>query len=350
MRRGAGAPVFILVGALACGGFAETPTVTLPKPDAEGWIKLFRGDNTADFSIYSGSGAPSQNPRSFADPFYVQGGDTIRTDGAPNAQLIFRQNFSHYIMQVQLRWPGNLGNTGVMTKIQWSDPGQGDGLPRAVEVQGDPNQGIGQIWALGNMQGQAEGTWITVRARMISHPFGGGQAAQADSTAPEIDWGGGGAHSKNLIVGFPGWRQPRPAALNNGGWVTIEVESHGHDTTRHFVDGQKVMEYRNPRIASQTDANNIVKRLTTGMLSVQSEGTQVWYRNWRIKLLPEDPLYESLYGPPVTLAPRPASESRSASLRLGFQDGALRILSGGRPVSTLDGRRIGQAGEPGKGR
>jgi hypothetical protein len=339
-------PTSFLIGVLACAGFAQTtPSVTLPKPDAEGWIKLYRGDNTSDFSIYTGNGVPSQNPRSFGDPFYAQGGDTIRTDGAPNAQLIFRQNFSHYVMQVQLRWPENLGNTGVMTKIQWNDPGQGDGLPRAVECQGDPGQGIGQIWALGNMQGQAEGTWITVRARMISHPFGGGQAAQADSTAPEIDWGGGGAHSRNLIVGFPGWRQPRPAALENKGWVTIEVESHGHDTTRHFVDGQKVMEYRNPRIAAQTNANNIVKRLTAGMLSVQSEGTQVWYRNWRIKLLPQDPLYESLYGPPVTLAPRPSSRSWTGALRLGFQDGVLTVLTEGRPAFTLEGRRL-DAGLP----
>lgn len=332
--------VMLLLGAMACPGFGQDSAVTLPKPDAEGWIKIFRGTNTSDFSVYTGNGVPSRNPQPFGAPFHVQGGDTIRTTGSPNAQLIFRQNFSHYRMQVQLRWPSNLGNTGVMTKLQWSDPGQGGGLPRAVEVQGDPNQGIGQVWTLGNMSGQAEGTWITVRGRMVNHPFGGGQAAQADSTSPEIDWGGGGAHSKNTIIGYPGWQRPRPAALGNGGWVTIEVESHGHDTTRHFVDGQKVMEYSNPRIASQTNANSIVKRLTAGMLSVQSEGTQVWYRNWRIRLLPEDPLYASLYGPSVALSPQPMSRSRTSSLRLGFQDGVLTVLSEGRPPFTLEGRRL----------
>lgn len=332
---------------LPLGVVAQTlPTVNLPRPDAEGWIKIFRGDNTSDFAIYSGSGAPSQNPRVFADPFYVQGGDTIRTDGSPNAQLIFKQEFSHYIMQVQLRWPGNLGNTGVMTKIQWNDAGQGDGLPRAIEVQGDPNQGIGQIWTLGNMRGQSEGTWITVRGRMIPHPFGGGnQAVQADSTSPVIDWGGGGAHSHNTIVGFPGWQQPRPAALTNGGWVTIEVVSNGHDTTRHYVNGQKVMEYWNPRIAPQNNANSIIKRLTKGMLSVQSEGTQVWYRNWRIKLLPEDPLYGSLYPVPVQLAKRPRGGSGVVRLnqglsRLGFDGKTLSVLRGepnqaGRPASVI---------------
>lgn len=329
---------------LLCGGLsgavsAQSPVI-LPKPDKDGWIRIFRGDNTADFSVYTGNGVPSRTSQPFGSPFFVQGGDTIRTSGSPNAQLIFRQNFSHYRMQVQLRWPGNLGNTGVMTKLQWGDTGQGGGLPRAVECQGDPGQGMGQIWALGSINGQSGGTWITVRARMVTHPFGGGQAARADSASPEMDYGGVGSPSNNLIIGFPGWQQPRPAALNNGGWVSFEVESHGHDTTRHFIDGQKVMEYRNPRIAPRNNANSIVKRLTEGMLSVQSEGTQVWYRGWRIKLLPEDPLYSSLYGPPVTLAPRSRPESRSQPLRLGFRNGVLSVLSGGIPAADIAGRRF----------
>jgi hypothetical protein len=226
-----------------------------------------------------------------------------------------------------------------MTKLQFEDVGQGGGLPRSVECQGDPGQGIGQIWSLGSIDGQQGGTWITVRARLVNHPFGGSaQAAQADSTQPEIDYGGAGA--PNLIIGFPGWQRPRPAALDNGGWVTIEVESHGYDTTRHFVDGQKVMQYRNPRIAPRNNANSIIKRLTAGMLSVQSEGTQVWYRNWRIQLLSEDPLYASLYEPTSTLSPRPGARIRNASLRLGFRDGVLSILSEGRHAYSLEGRRL----------
>jgi hypothetical protein len=324
---------------MAQSGWAQNPTVTLPKPDTDGWIKIFRGGNTSDFSIYSGSGAPSQNPKAFGSPFFVQGGDTIRTSGSPNAQLIFKQNFSHYIMEVQLRWPGNLGNTGVMTKIQYGDVGQGDGLPRAVECQGDPNQGIGQIWALGSIDGQSGGTWITVRARMVTHPFGGGQAAQADSTQAEIDYGGVGAPSNNLIIGFPGWQKPKPAALTNAGWVTIRVESHGKDTTRHFVDDQKVMEYRNPRIAPKNNANSVVKYLTEGMLSVQSEGTQVWYRNWRIKLLPEDPLYASLYGTTTLSGPRAIRMSPERH-PFGFNGSVLTLLVEGQPSADLRGRRL----------
>lgn len=324
----------------AIGRGQPVPTVVLPKPDSAGWIKLFRGNNTSDFAIYQGNGAPSRNPMAFGPPFYVQGGDTIRTSGSPNAQLILKQNFSHYIVEVQMRWPGNLGNTGLMTKIQWGDTGQGDALPRGIECQGDPNQGPGQIWALGSIGGQSGGTWVTVHAKLVNHPFGGGvTAAQADSTQPEIDYGGVGAPSNNLIIGFPGWQKPHPAALDNHDWITYRVESHGKDTSRHFINGQKVMEYRNPRIAPRNNANQVIKYLTEGMFAVQSEGSQVWFRNWRIKLLPEDPLYKDLYPSSVLRMPR-AARKGSEAYRFGFNGATLAILSDGRPVADVAGRRF----------
>jgi hypothetical protein len=318
--------------------------VNLAKPDADGWIKIFHGTNQSDFSLYTGSGTPAQEATKapFGGPFAILSGDTITTTGSPNGQLILKQNFSHYIMEVDLRWPNSLGNTGVMTKIQWNDVGQGGGLPRAIECQGDPGQGIGQIWALGSIDGQSGGTWISVHAKLVNHPFGGGvTAAQADSTQPEIDYGGVGAPSNNLVIGFPGWQKPHPAALDNKGWVTIRVESHGKDTTRHYVDGVKVMQYRNPRIAPKNNANQVTKYLTEGMLSIQSEGTPIWYRNWRIKLLPEDPLYASLYPTRLLEAPR-AIRKAPEPYRLGFDGATLKILSNDGQASSLTGRRLGE--------
>lgn len=319
-------PVLVLMGAIAHPAFAQFPTVNLPKPDADGWIKIFRGDNTADFAVYTTGGSPAQEGKPFGDPFYVQSGDTIRTDGNPGGQLIFKQNFSHYIMEVQLRWPNGLGNCGIMTKIQWNSQGQGGGLPQCIECQGDPGQGMGQIWSLGP---NGNKPWITFRGK--THERG----AQVDSTRPPMDFGNSGA---NCIVGFPGWQQPRPAGLN-GGWVTLRVEVDGKDTSRHFVDGQKVMEYWNPRLAPSNNSNAVTKYLVEGMVSVQSEGPTVWYRNWRIKLMEEDPLYKSLYPTTSLLQAAPPVRKGSQAYRLSFDGATLTILSGGTPVSTLTGRR-----------
>lgn len=321
-----------LICILAGIGQAQTtPTVNLPKPDADGWIKIFRGDNKSDFSIYTGNGSPAQEgTKGFGDPFFVEGtGDTIRTDGSPFGQLIFKQNFSHYIMTVELHWPGGLGNCGVMTKIQWNDKGQGGGLPTCIECQGDPNQGMGQIWSLGDVGARP---WITFKGTTDS------RGAKVDSTKTVMDFGGAG--QLNCIVGYPGWQLPRPAALTNGGWVTLSAENHGKDTARHFVDGVKVMEYWNPRIAKTNNANDVVKTLTEGMVSIQSEGTPVWYRNWKIKLLPEDPLYASLYGTVTILNAAPPVRKAPERYRLGINGTTLSILSEGRPVSTLTGKRL----------
>jgi hypothetical protein len=316
--------------AAAAGVLAQTtPTVKLPRPDSAGWIRIWRGDNQSDFSLYTGSGTPASEASkpAFGGPFYAQGKDTLRTTGSPNGQLIFKQNFSHYVMEVQLRWPGALCNTGSMEKIQWNDVGQGGGLPTCIESQGDPNQGMGQVWCLGP---SAARPWITFHGKTDTH------GAQVDTTKPEMDFGGSGG--QNCIVGIPGWQQPRPAAINDKGWVTMRVEAHGKDTTRHFIDGVKVMEYHNPRIAHAANANDVVKYLTAGMVSVQSEGGEVWYRGWRIKLLPQDPLYPSLYSPTWLEAPRPVRRG-AESTRLGFNGATLTILSEGRPISDLTGRR-----------
>jgi hypothetical protein len=318
--------------AAACVEAQSLPTVNLPKPDSAGWIKIFRGNNQSDFSVYTGNGSPASeaSKQPFNGPFYVQGGDTIRTSGQPNGQLIFKQVFSHYIMEVQLRWPGNVFNTGTMEKVQWNDQGQGGGLPTCVECQGDPNQGMGQVWCLG--PGSAR-PWITFHGK--TDPSHG---AQADSTQKVMDFGGSGG--QNCIVGFAGWQKPYPDAVRSHGWVTIRTEVHGKDTTRHFVDGQKVMEYWNPRIAKTNDANAVVKTLTEGMVTVQSEGGEVWYRGWRIKLLPEDPLYKDLYDPVTLAAPRPVRKGTEA-YRFGFNGSTLVILSQGKPAMSLTGRRVG---------
>jgi hypothetical protein len=139
--------------------WSQTPVVNLPQPDSEGWIKLFRGSNTSDFYSFM-----------------------------------------------------------ALTKVQEDDTAQSQGFPRSIECQGDPNQGIGQIWALGSIGNQNGGTWITFRGRKIDHPASWANgptdsAGQFDPAAPEMDFGGLGDPTNNLIVGRPGYGQPRPAAI-----------------------------------------------------------------------------------------------------------------------------------------
>jgi hypothetical protein len=358
-------PALFLGTALALSGGAQAqlaPGVNLPAPDSAGWIKIFRGvQDTGNFYRFMGTTrvVPAQNkqhflgtnPASPSAPFTVVGGDTIRSAGSPAGHLIFKQTLSHYRVSYQLRWPGATGNTGMLLKVQENDTAQSQGFPRSVECQGDPNQGIGQIWALGSIREgtamQNGGTWVTFRGRSITHPFGG-TARQFDTASPEIHYGGGGDPSNNLIVGLQGWRQPRPAALNcgtgstcqgnNTGWVTVEADVHGHDTTKHFVEGELVMQYHSPRIAPRNDQAAVMKYLTSGQIAWQSEGSNVYFRNLKIKLYPEDPLYATLY-PTNVQAGIPAKAGKRMGSRLIFDRGFPIMIERNGERHTLTGRR-----------
>jgi hypothetical protein len=224
-----------------------------------------------------------------------------------------------------------------------------------VECQGDPTQGVGQIWALGSIrQGGSMvngGTWVTLRASKMKHPAGwctnaSDSAARYDSTKPEIHWGGGGDPCGNLLVGAPGWQYPRPAALHTGSawrtntdWVTVEVETHGKDTTIHYVEGQIVMKYHSPRIAPRAKQDSVIKYLTSGLMGWQSEGSNIYYRDLRIKLFPEDPLYGQFYSTPVRgeAALRRAVSPRA---RVVFENGFPVAVTPTGEMRTLQGRAL----------
>jgi hypothetical protein len=260
---------------------AQQPVVDLPAPDAEGWIKLFRGDNTDDwYTFYSGN-IPSEEAGTFPDGTFDHDGDVITVTGSPTGHLIFRQSFSHYRISYQLRFPGNLGNCGMLIHIQEDDPAMWNTFPRSLEAQGDPNQGMGQLWCIGH-------AWVTVPVVPNSSP------PRYDPTGETITYG---AENDNMrvVTGIHGWGQPRPSQLDNGGWITIEAEAHGRDSVMHYVEGELMMQYFEPRIAPPNDRDNIEKYLEGGLIGWQSEGTGVEYQNIKVKLFPDDPLYAQLY-------------------------------------------------------
>ncbi|MEM8945255.1 MAG: DUF1080 domain-containing protein [Planctomycetota bacterium] len=74
-------------------------------------------------------------------------------------------------------------------------------------------------------------------------------------------------------------------------WVTVEIEVHGNDVVRHKIDGEAVLEYsqiqldeRDP-FAKQLLGSGNNKMLSSGTISLQSEGHPVEFRKIEIKTL-----------------------------------------------------------------
>jgi Domain of Unknown Function (DUF1080) len=260
-------------------GLATAQNVTLPKPDSSGWIKLFRGNNASDFYIANnGNTAPSKAQITFPNNTFAIRGDTITVTGSPAGQLYFKVPFSHYRVRYQMRFPGNTGNCGMLVHVQ-ADDAPTQGFPRSVEAQGDPGQGMGQLWPIGDV-------WVTVKGKMV------GGRMQYSPNDPETNYGGANWNSR-VVVGVNGWGQPSYSALANanGGWVTQEVRAYGSDSVIHLVQDTARIKYRDPRVSSGGTVNNVSKFLKKGLIAWQSEGSNVWYRNLQIMLLPGDSLY-----------------------------------------------------------
>jgi|GEM_PF-1700705 len=319
-----------------------TTIVPLPEPDSAGWIRLFRGTNTADFfSAPNNSTPPGRTLTAFPASPYTVTGDTIRVSGNPAGQFYFKQPFSHYKIRYQLRFPGftgtnngGTGNCGMLLHVQAHD-NPTNGFPRSVEAQGDPTQGMGQLWAIGDV-------WVDVRARTVSG------RRQYDSTQPEIVHGGLNWNSESRVtVGVNGWALPTFASVQEGGWVTMEAHVYGSDSIIHLVNGVPRIKYRNPRVSAGGTANNVSKYLTRGLLAWQSEGTQVWYRNIEIKLLPGDSLYT-----PTSLAGSAARSLRKdvAAPRLNLDAASPSVLvpagAGASKKFDMRGRQQGASDIP----
>jgi hypothetical protein len=303
-----------LAAALALTARAQSPVVKLPRPDADGWIKLWRGDNPGDFYTYYGSGNPD-NP--FPDNTFKFSADTIVVSGTPTGHIVFKQPFSHYRIRFEQMMPVKLGNSGMLVHVQPNDPALWGSFPRSIECQGDPTQGMGQIWCISNV-------WVTVHATAGGTP-------RYNPASPLITYGAKNDNSRQIL----GVKEP---ALKVGEWVMIEAEVHGSDSLEHLVRGETMIKYSNPHVAPPDNPNQVEKVLKSGLLAWQSEGVPVRYRNIRIKLFKEDPLYASLY--PSTAAadyrilPKAAHKP---ALRMG--PGALRVLSGERSL-TVTGRAL----------
>jgi len=69
-----------------------------------------------------------------------------------------------------------------------------------------------------------------------------------------------------------------------------EVEVHGNKDIKHFINGDLVLEYNNPQLdPKDPDAKRLIVNdelmLSSGTISLQSEGHPVEFRKVEIKLL-----------------------------------------------------------------
>lgn len=271
-------PAITLIIALSVSFQALGQTVTLPKPDAQGWIKLFRGDNTQDFYSHH---KPNEENGPFPNTSFKIKGDTIQVAGGWG-HLAFKQSFSHYHLRTEMLHETN-GNGGILLHIREQDPSF-DIFPRSLEFQGNNGAGgngeMGELWTISDV-------WATVKVKSKDGP------CRYDPLGTELAQTGRLCHGAS-IPAYPLMK-----------WDTLEALVHGADSITHRVNGKTIIKYTKVRIA--TSSTDLSRPLGSGRIGWQGEGAKVWYRNLEIKLLPKDSLYRTLYPTGIRQARRPGA-------------------------------------------
>lgn len=287
--------------ALVAAVGARGQTVNLPAPDKDGWIKLFRGNNHSDFyARLSGNiGQDVAFTANTANATFKSTGDTIQTTGRPTGHLAFKQVFSHYHFKMEMMIPSQT-NCGLLLHIRENEEKMGD-FPRSVECQGDPNQGMGELWTISKV-------WVTVKVKSASdHTY--------DSAGVEV------AHGSNNFDNSRVCHQSKNMYKGNGQWNLVEAVVNGADSISHIINGTRVMRYTKVRIEND---NN--KPLNNGRIAVQAEGSTAYYRSIYIRLLPGDPLYTPVY---AEFNARNTIRKPAARKTLILKDGVLGLRTPG---------------------
>ncbi|MCK5000545.1 MAG: DUF1080 domain-containing protein [Anaerohalosphaera sp.] len=233
--------------------------------DGDKWISLFNGKDLDGWKIKITGYELGDN---FNDTFRVEDGlmkvsyDKYDKFGGRFGHIFYEQPFSHYKFRVEYRFvgeqaPGGPGwafrNSGVMIHGQTPESmGKDQKFPVSIEVQllgGDSEHAR----TTGNLC--TPGTNVVLKDKLdLRHCI--------NSTSK---------------------------TYHGDQWVTMEIEVHGNEVIKHIMDGEVVLEYKNPQLDTRDgDAKKLIKdgelMLSGGSISLQAESHGVEFR--KVEIMP----------------------------------------------------------------
>lgn len=264
MRKLSVKPVIVLL--ITCLVFS----CASPKPKDEGWIQLFNGKDLNDWNIKITGFPLNEN---YGNTFRVEDSllkvryDQYEKFDGHFGHLFYKHPYSHYKLRVEYRFVGEqvpegpgwaLRNSGIMIHGQSAESMElNQDFPVSVEVQ-----------------------------------LLGGNGTDERSTMNVCTPG------TNIVMNDSLWTEhctnSTSKTYHGDQWVTVELEVRGDSIVRHLVEGQPVMEYRQPQLDPR-DASYVKllpangnKLLCKGTISLQGESHPVDFRKVELLNLGDD--------------------------------------------------------------
>lgn len=260
--------VAIIVLLSACNSKPKTQKAE-EKSAKENWIQLFNGKDLNDWQIKFKGHKLGDN---FNNTFRVEDGllrvryDNWEEFNGEFGHIFYKGVFSHYRLRVEYRFVGEqvkkgpgwaFRNNGLMIHGQSAESMDLDqDFPVSIEVQLLGGSGKGER---STMNLCTPGTNVEMNGKLIEQ------------------------HCINS----------KSKTYNGDQWVSVEVEVHGGEIIRHFIDGVEVMHYEKPQLDPRDasydkllppDGNKIISK---GTISLQAESAPTDFRKIELLVLDE---------------------------------------------------------------
>lgn len=264
---------FLTVALLSLAlSFVSRAAANEPAADADGeWVSIFNGQDLSGWTVKIRGYDVGDN---YADTFRVEDG-VIKVaydkyEGPYRGRygyLFYNEPLSHYRLRFEYRFVGDqaegapdwaLRNSGVMVHSQ---------APQSM--------------------GKDQGTLVSLEMQLL-----GGAGVHPRTTGNLCTPGthvvyGGKLHADHCT-------DSTSKTYAGDQWVKAEIEVHGDKLVRHKINGETVFEYSEPQLDDQDeDARRILaggahRKLSRGLVALQSESHPVEFRNVELMKLPEN--------------------------------------------------------------
>jgi hypothetical protein len=261
------AAVALVLLAVGCAKSEEKPgAVATGVPDAEeGWVSLFNGKDLEDWIPKFAGYEAGVNVK---NTFRVEGGilkvsyDEYEKFDGEFGHLFCKEPFGRYVLRVEYRFTGDqtpggpswaFRNSGVMFHSQSPESMALDQrFPVSIEAQFLGGAGPEER---PTMNLCTPGTNVVMNGELITQ------------------------HCTNSTS----------ATYRGDDWVTVEIDVDGGRVIKHIVEGQTVIEYREPQLdPADADARKFIQEgrllLEKGYIALQAESHPLEFRKVEIKL------------------------------------------------------------------
>jgi 3-keto-disaccharide hydrolase len=235
------------------------------KPRDDGWIPLFNGKDFNGWYTYLDSSGKNKDPKGV---FKVENGmihilDVPMSGGkSNNGYLATNQDYSNVRIHAEYKWGVKRAYEGKRNSgLLYLAVGPDAIYPTSLECQIEETD-VGDLWIVN------------------------GAAVTAFFIAPSMP-----VYDDDMQAGTPVRSLPGHSSRvlksgdfeNRDGWNTVEVIIRG-DRSTHLVNGRIV---NNARDIQRPDPNNQSRMipLTSGRILLEAEGSEIWFRDIRIKPL-----------------------------------------------------------------